>query len=364
MSKVVYFDCFCGISGDMVLGALLDAGLPMSELERALGSLALDGCDVSAQKVLRAGISATKFRSGGSGTTAREHVHSHQEVHGRDHHRAEHRHMEHSAHEHTHRSLPEIFALVDRSALSSNGKARVQRMFTRLAEAEAAIHQMSVERVHLHEVGALDSIIDIVGAVFGMEWLNADRVASSPLNVGGGMVQSAHGHFPVPAPATLSLLRGVPMYSSGLDAELVTPTGALIVTEFATEFGSLPPMSVTAVGYGAGDWNPGHTPNVLRLLVGEAAEGVSVERVVLLSCEIDDMNPQIYGVLMDKLYAAGAVEVFFSPVQMKKNRPGTLVTVLSPPDRRATLEAIVFAETTTMASDTMKYRGHGSTGRS
>ena len=207
-------------------------------------------------------------------------------------------------------------------------------MFQRLGEAEAAIHQTSIEKVHLHEVGALDSIIDIVGAVFALEWVGADRIVCSPLNVGGGTVQSAHGLFPVPAPATLKLLGDAPMYSGPIQKELVTPTGALIATSYASSFGPIPEMMVETVGYGAGDHDTPGTPNVLRVLVGRAADRPHGDRVVVIECEIDDMNPQIFGVVMDRLYAAGALEVFYTPVQMKKNRPGTLLTVVASPDRR------------------------------
>ena len=364
MSRILYFDCFSGASGDMVLGALLDAGLPMPELQRALGSLTIDSRVVSAEKVLRAGVTATKFHVAGQAghdchRDQSENEHSHADDHSHPHssshsHADDHLHANGSARSHLrgethpHRSLPEISALVDRSALTESGKERVKGMFRRLAEAEAAIHRMSVEQVHLHEVGALDSIVDIVGAVFGLEWFGADRIVSSPLNVGGGMVRSAHGVFPVPAPATVSLLKGVPIYSSGAQAELVTPTGALIVTEFATSFGAIPPMSVTAIGYGAGARDPKETPNVLRLMIGEEAVRSPVERVVMLSSEIDDMNPQIFGLLMDRLYAAGALEVFFSSVQMKKNRPGTLVSVIGHPSHRAVLTDLFFRETTTI----------------
>jgi uncharacterized protein (TIGR00299 family) protein len=207
---------------------------------------------------------------------------------------------------------------------------------------------MPIEQVHLHEVGALDSIIDIVGAVFALEWLGADRIVCSPLNVGGGMVHSAHGLFPVPAPATVRLLGDAPIYGGLVQKELVTPTGALIATSYATAFGPLPPMTVERVGYGAGSRdNPG-TPNVLRVLVGRAADRPEAERVSVIECEIDDMNPQIFGVLMDRLYAAGALEVFYVPVQMKKNRPGTLLTVVAPPELRSTLADVIFRESTTI----------------
>jgi len=208
---------------------------------------------------------------------------------------------------------------------------------------------MPVEQVHLHEVGALDSIIDIVGIVFALEWAGADRVVCSPLNVGGGMVQSAHGLFPVPAPATVKLLGDAPVYSGPIQKELVTPTGALIVTSYAGSFGPVPAMNIERVGYGAGERDDPASPNVLRVLIGRAADQPrATERVTVIECEIDDMNPQIFGVVMDKLYAAGALEVFYVPVQMKKNRPGTLLTVIAAPERLAQMSDIVFRETTTI----------------
>lgn len=329
MSRLLYFDCFSGISGDMTLGALIDAGLPLGELKRALGSLAVDGYDISTKRVLRAGVSATQFI-----------VHEHQ--HDHDHH--DHR------HDHPHRSLPEIFTVIDGSALSPAGRDRAKQLFQRLAEAEASIHQMPIEKVHLHEVGALDSIIDIVGAVFGLEWFGADRIVASALNVGGGMVDTAHGHFPVPAPATVKLLGDAPIYGGSVQQELVTPTGALIVSSYASSFGPIPRMTVEHVGYGAGGRDIPSTPNVLRVVVGRAeGEGhAQAERVSVIECEIDDMNPQIFGVAMDRLYAAGALDVFYVSVQMKKNRPGTLLTVVAPPERRAALADVIFRETTTI----------------
>jgi len=336
VSRVLYFDCFAGISGDMTLGALLDAGLPLADLKQALGTLATGDAHVHADRVLRANVAATKFRvhehAGGAGEHAHEHGHA----------------ASGSAHHHAHRSLAEIFALIDQSALSASARARARAMFQRLGEAEAAIHQMPIEQVHLHEVGALDSIIDIVGVAFAMEWAGADRTVCSPVNVGGGMVRSAHGLFPVPAPATVSLLGDAPVYSSGLQQELVTPTGALIVSTYADSFGPIPAMSIQRVGYGAGDRDDPHTPNVLRVLIGRAADRPAVERVTVIECEIDDMNPQIFGVAMERLYAAGALEVFYVPVQMKKNRPGTLLSVVASPERRAALADVIFRETTTI----------------
>ena len=319
--RVLYFDCFAGAAGDMILGALLDAGLPFDELKRALGSLGVDGVEVSVDRVVKTGITAAKFRV--------HDVHSAHPVH------------------HAHHHLKHIFAAIERSALSANAKARAVKMFRRLGEAEAKIHNTTMEKVHLHEVGALDSIIDIVGAAFAMEWFDPGRVIVSPINVGGGMVNSAHGVFPVPAPATLALLNDAPVYSSGVQMETLTPTGALVLTEYASAFGPVPAMKIDKIGYGAGDRDMKETPNVVRVLVGDDASGSSM-RVVVLECEIDDMNPQIFGVLMDKLYAAGALEVFYQSVQMKKNRPGTLMTIVCTPQDRDRMTEIVFRESTTI----------------
>jgi uncharacterized protein (TIGR00299 family) protein len=338
--RILYFDCFSGASGDMLLGALLDAGLPLDELRTALGSLSIDAA-ISARKVVRAGIAATKFSADGD-AGGHGHAHEHPD------HSHQHPHHDHGAPAHAHRSLAEINALIERSALPQAGKTRARELFQRLGEVEAAIHQIPLDKIHLHEVGALDSIVDIVGAVFALDWFRADRIVCSPLNVGGGMVNSAHGLFPVPAPATVRLLEGIPVYSSGPVGELVTPTGALLLASYASGFGPLPPMKVDRIGYGAGDRDPAGTPNVLRVMVGQSEDGSSTERIVVLECEIDDMNPQIFGSVMDQLYAAGALDVYFASVQMKKNRPGTLVTVLARPEARAQLLSIMFRETTTI----------------
>ena len=362
--RVLYFDAFSGISGDMVLGAFLDAGLPLEDLRAALGSLAVGGYTVDAERVLRAGVSATRFRvsEGSSSSLVTEQLRTEPSqkpqpnIHAHAHAGAPTRLHSHPAgdaeghtHADVHRSLPEIRSLIDTSALSPAGRERAKAMFQRLAEVEARIHQMPVEQVHLHEVGELDSIIDIVGAVFAMEWADADRVVCSPLNVGSGVVQSAHGLFPVPAPATLALLGDAPVYGGTVPKEMVTPTGALIATTYAHAFGSLPAMSIERIGYGAGGRdNPG-TPNVLRVVIGRASDPSSVaERVAVIECEIDDMNPQLFGTAMERLYAAGALEVFYVPVQMKKNRPGTLLTVIAPPELRAALSDVIFRETTTI----------------
>jgi len=307
----------------MILGALLDLGLPMEALRGALGSLAIEYGEVAAERVTRAGVTATKFRL----------IEKDGEPAGRG--------------QHGHHHLKHIVAAIRRSALTAASQDRAVQLFERLAEAEAAIHGTPVERVHLHEVGALDSIIDIVGAVYGFEWFGIEDIVSSPLNVGGGTVQCAHGVFPVPAPATARLLLNAPVYGNGT-SELVTPTGALLVTAYAREFGPLPAMRLERVGYGAGDRDPKETPNVLRLVLGERAAAASAERIVTIECEIDDMNPQLFGPLMDRLSEAGALDVFYAAVQMKKNRPGTLVTVIARPESREAIAAALFAHTTTI----------------
>jgi uncharacterized protein (TIGR00299 family) protein len=359
MPRLLYFDCFAGASGDMVLGALLDAGLPLDELRHALGSLTIGGYEVVAERVSRAGVAATRFRLHEAGSAGHESEARHAPG---DHAQGGHEHEYESGppagptpdhvhgpdEPHAHRALAEIAALIRTSALSDAARNKAIALFRRLAEAEAAIHQMPIEQVHLHEVGALDSIIDIVGAVFAIEWFGVDQIAASPLNVGGGTVRSAHGTFPVPAPATVALLKGVPIYSNGQQVELVTPTGALLVTSYATEYGPLPAMAVQQVGYGAGSRDLPGVPNTLRVLIGDVAARRAGDRVVVLECEIDDMNPQLYGLVMERLYATGALEVFYSPVYMKKQRPATLMTVVTVPGRSEAMKAILFSETTTI----------------
>jgi uncharacterized protein (TIGR00299 family) protein len=326
-TSMLYLDCFSGASGDMILGALLDLGLPLDALKSALGSLALEYGDVAAEKVTRAGVTATKFRLHDTRPPA-------------------------AAGNHAHYHLKGIVNRIRKSSLSPEGQDRAVHLFERLAEAEAAIHDTPIEKVHLHEVGALDSVIDIVGAVYGFEWLGIDDVVSSPLNVGGGTIECAHGRFPVPAPATARLLQGVPIYSDGT-TELVTPTGALLVTGYAKAFGPLPPMSVEKIAYGAGDRDPKGRPNVLRILRGVRTPDIQnrrsdAERVVKIECEIDDMNPQLFGPLIDNLLGAGALDAFYTAVHMKKGRPGTLVTVLAPPAKRQALIDLLFRDSTTI----------------
>jgi uncharacterized protein (TIGR00299 family) protein len=302
----------------MILGALLDSGIPLDDVRAVLGSLPIAGDEIWTERVTRAGVSATKFQVRDEQTKA-----------------------------HAHRHVAEIYRLIDGSALSSAAKDTAKGLFARLAEAEAAIHSMPVEKVHLHEVGALDSIVDIVGAVFAMEQLGADHVSASPLNVGSGTVQTSHGLYPVPAPATARLLEGAPIYSGG-QGELVTPTGALLITHYARHYGPVPPMRLDRIGYGAGSHDFKDRPNVLRILVGETAERAHTHTVVLIEAEIDDMNPQIFGVLIDRLLSAGALDVFYTPIQMKKSRPGTLLSIVATPTAREELTSIVFRETTTI----------------
>jgi hypothetical protein len=332
MGRILYLDCSAGVAGDMMLGGLIDAGLPLDTLRAALGSLMLPGWTLESACVTRGGVRATKFA-----------VHGPHDPHAGS----------GSADRHHHRTIAEICALVESAALPSRVRRRTCELFTRLAEVEASIHLVSIEKVHLHEVGALDSIVDIAGSVFGLDWFAPERIVASPLNVGSGSVETAHGRLPVPAPATAALLTGVPVYSSGIEAELVTPTGALLVSGHADAYGPLPPMRITSVGSGAGDRDTPGSPNVLRVFIGDSALATAADRILVLECEIDDMNPQVFGHVMERLYAAGALEVFYTAVQMKKNRPGTLLTVLARPGDRETIASIVFRETTSIG---LRYR--------
>jgi uncharacterized protein (TIGR00299 family) protein len=353
--KVLYFDCFAGAAGDMVLGALIDAGVTLDDVRRALGSLAIAPTTIWTERVTRTGITATKFCVQGERAPL-DHAHDHDRDREQHQHHA-HRHVHTRPHEekrhHVHRTLDDISRLIDGSALSGTGKDRAKGLFARLGEAEAAIHGTPLDQVHLHEVGALDSIIDIVGTVFAMETLGVQRVVASPLNVGSGTVRTAHGVYPVPAPATAQLLKNAPIYVGAQKVEMVTPTGALLVTGYAQEFGPMPPMRVAQIGYGAGNRDFPDLPNVLRVLIGESDAAAASQTVVVIEAEIDDMNPQIFGVLMDRLLAQQALDVFYTPIQMKKNRPGTLLSVIAAPDARDALTGTIFRETTTIG---VRYR--------
>jgi uncharacterized protein (TIGR00299 family) protein len=319
--KIAYFDCFSGISGDMTLGALVDAGCNLAEMEAHLRRLPVPGWKISAEKVVRRGFRAT-----------------HVKVESSDPQR--------------HRSLNEILQLIERAGLPGAISERASNIFRRLGQAEALVHGVAIEKVHFHEVGAIDAIVDIVGAAAGFEQLGVEEIFCSQLNVGGGRVDTQHGNLPVPAPATAELLRGAPTYSNGIQRELVTPTGAAIVATVAAQFGPQPAMTVAAIGLGAGSAELAEQPNVLRLFVGESAarrdDATLDEGIIVLEANLDDMSPQVYGYFAERALEAGALDVFSIPVQMKKNRPGQLVTVLCKPADREKFSDLLFRETTTL----------------
>ena len=327
--RSAYFDCFSGISGDMVLGALVDAGADLRAIEADLRRLGLEGWKISAAKVQRGPIFATQVAV-------------------------------ETEEQHHHRGLSIILKRIDDANLVPRAAERARKIFTRLAEAEAHVHQVPIEQVHFHEVGAVDSIIDIVGAAIGFEMLGVDEFSCSPLDVGAGQVKTAHGPLPVPAPATAELLRGTPTFSSGLRRELVTPTGAAIATTLASRYAEMPAMTLRAIGYGAGAADNAEKPNVLRLLIGERAASEPGEYwdapVTAIETNLDDMSPQIYGYFADKALEAGALDVFSTPAQMKKNRPGLLITILSEPSNVSKLIDLLFRETTTIGVRTYELR--------
>lgn len=327
--KVLYFDCFAGISGDMVLGALVDSGCEVAALEKELRRLSVSGWKISAARIPKKAIHATRVL------------------------------VETSEHHH-HRSLSVILEMIGKAGLAPRVAERSSRIFRRLGEAEALVHQEPIEKVHFHEVGAVDAIVDVVGACIGFELLGVEQFACSALNVGGGSVQTAHGLLPVPAPATAELLRGAPTYSTGIARELVTPTGAAIVSTLATVFGPQPRMKVSAVGYGAGNADLTEQPNVLRIFLGESDPGENSaqwdEEIAVIEANLDDMNPQIYGYFVEKALTAGALDVYTASIQMKKNRPGSLLSILcclSDVDRMMDL---LFMETTTIGARTYTAR--------
>jgi hypothetical protein len=318
--KLAYFDCFSGISGDMTLGALVDAGCPLDALRRKLRALHVPGWQIFAEKVWKNGMAATHVRVTTEDTQ-------------------------------THRSLSTIRGILEQSPLDPVVQQRAIEIFTKLGEAEAAVHDVPLEEIHFHEVGAVDAIVDIVGACIGFAELGIESFACSPLNVGGGTAKMAHGMLPVPAPATARLLIGKPTYSNGVQKELVTPTGAAIVATVCQCFGPQPAMKVSSIGYGAGTSDLEGQPNVLRIMIGDVAmksldaHGGTIR---VLEANLDDMNPQIFGYLLEKALAAGALDVFATPIHMKKSRPGTLVTILCKPEDEPKFRAMLFAETTTL----------------
>jgi hypothetical protein len=327
--RIAYFDCFSGISGDMTLGALVDAGVELSALEAELRRLNLPSWKITAEKVKRGAIFATQVKVEAAET-------------------------------HHHRGLTEILRLIAQANLAPRIADRATRMFRRLGKAEAKVHQIDVEKVHFHEVGAVDAIVDIVGAAIGFELLGIDKFACSSLDVGAGNVKTAHGILPVPAPATAELLRGSPTYSSGILKELVTPTGAAIATTLATRFGDMPLINLQSIGYGAGSADLAERPNVLRLLIGDAVGMEKGERwdapITVIEANLDDMNPQLYGYFVEQAFAAGALDVFSTSVQMKKNRPGILVTLMCESASENKLIDLIFRETTTIGVRTHEVR--------
>lgn len=318
--RILYFDCFAGASGDMILGALVGVGVDPHALIEQLALLDISGYEVEFDTADRSGISAT-----------RAHVRT--------------------GHEHAHRHLGDILKIINDSRLDERVKERAASIFSRLAEAEARVHNLPVERIHFHEVGALDAIVDVVGACIGFELLGVERFISSPLHVGSGMAEMAHGRFPVPPPAVAELVKDAPVYATEIKGELLTPTGAAIISSVvAGNYGPLPKMRIAATGYGAGGREYENFPNVLRLMLGEDAESVAQtdERLLMIESNIDDMSPQLFGYVMEKALAGGALDCFLTPVQMKKNRPGVLIQILCHPSMRDAMCELLFTETTTL----------------
>lgn len=322
--KIAYFDCFSGISGNMVLGALLDAGLPFDLLQTELVKLGLENYKIETTKVDKLGIAAT-------------YVHIHSDEKG------------------IIRYWSNIEGIIEKSRLEQPVKKKSKEIFLKLAGAEAKIHRKSLDQVHFHEIGAVDSIVDIVGAAIGFHHLEIDEVFASPLATGMGMVKTEHGTFPVPAPATLEILKDVPVYSGGIPAELVTPTGAAIIKAFAQEFGEMPLMKIQSIGYGAGTRDL-EIPNVLRLVIGDSAEvhQIGSDGVELVESNIDDMNPEFYSHVIDKLFKSGALDVWITPIFMKKSRPAVNLSLLVPLDKEEKVLETLFSETSTLGTRIFK----------
>jgi len=322
--KTLYFDCFAGASGDMILGALIAAGVEPEAFKQQLSLLGVSGYTIDFETVDRSGISATYARV-------------------------------QNPHEHVHRHLSDILKIIYSSRLSDSIKDRAAKIFARLAEAEARVHNEPVEQVHFHEVGAVDAIIDVVGAAIGFELLGIERFVASPLHVGSGTVDMDHGRYPVPPPAVAELLKGVPFYSTDIIGELVTPTGAAIITTVCAGYGPIPQLSLERVGYGAGTREYKKFPNALRVLIGEEEASLTAksrqsadERLWMIETNMDDISPQILGHVMDRAFELGALDCYFTAVQMKKNRPGVLLSVLCREEQRAPLSELLFSETTTL----------------
>jgi pyridinium-3,5-bisthiocarboxylic acid mononucleotide nickel chelatase len=316
--KTAYFDTFAGASGDMMLGAMVDAGVDPQALTEQLSLLNVTGFDLRFEKVKRAGLTATYA------------VVTIQPEGG-------------------HRHLSDILKIIDNSSLAAGVKERATNIFTRLGEAEARVHNEPIENVHFHEVGALDAIVDVVGAAICFDLLGIEEFICSPLHVGSGMVEMEHGRFPVPPPAVVDLLKGVPFYSTDIKGELLTPTGAAIITTVSKQYGPIPPIEVAQVGYGAGTREYETFPNVLRVLIGTSEpESDSDERLLMIETNIDDVSPQIVGHVMDRAFELGALDCYFTAVQMKKNRPGVLLSVLCEKRAKDSIMQLLFRETTTL----------------
>ena len=315
---IAYFDCFSGISGDMILGAIVDAGIAIDVLRAELSKLNLPGYELKADKVMRSGIAATKV------------------------------HVIIDREDQKTRHLSDILAIIDRSSLKASIKEKSSRIFTRLADAEAKIHLTTRNNIHFHEVGALDSIVDTVGAAIGLDLLGITEVMSSAVNVGSGTIQTSHGLLPIPAPATAEMLKGIPLYQSTTQFELATPTGAAIISTLGTSFGLLPSMRVDRVAYGAGEQDFAGKPNVLRLIIGEPTALYDEDASVIIETNIDDMNPQLYDYLVEKIMSQGAQDAYLTPIIMKKGRPAILVSVLTDKSKLDAVLDTIFRETTSI----------------
>ncbi len=377
--RIAYLDCFSGISGDMFLGALLDAGVSLELLQSTVAALGV-GATLQVSRVDRAGISATKLDVVVDGEKdlpreefwaslhQKEREHLHTQADGTTHaHSHAHTHAEGPEHSHhNERSLTEILRIVSASPISDLAKRTASEMFLALGAAEAKVHNIDVEHVHFHEVGAADAIVDIVCAAVGAAALGVERFLASPLNVGSGTVACAHGIMPVPAPATLELLRDIPIYSGDIEKELVTPTGAAIAKVLVSSFGRRPAMTTGKIGYGAGTRNFPRHANVLRIAVGElqeerlasGASGLQEEEIAILEVNLDDLNPQLVGYIVDLAMAEGALDVFTTPVQMKKNRPGTVLTILAKVADEDLMRALLFRESSTLGVRSRRERRH------
>ncbi|MBI5179961.1 MAG: nickel pincer cofactor biosynthesis protein LarC [Nitrospirae bacterium] len=315
--RTAYFDCFSGISGDMTLSALIDAGLSLKELKLHLSKLPIDNYDITARKVKKNGIATTKVDV---------------IVKGRQ----------------RERRLSDIKKIINNSKLDKSIKNNAINIFERLAKAEAKVHKTSINNVHFHEVGAVDAIVDITGAVIGLKILGIENILASAINTGTGYIKSAHGILPVPGPATAELLKNIPIYSTDIKMELTTPTGAAIISTLASDFGPMPKINIKAIGYGAGTFNSPDMPNLLRIFIGEMKNPAKEENTILLETNIDDMNPQLYEYVTERLFAAGALDVYLTPIIMKKGRPATMLSVLTTKDNIKNMADILFRETTSI----------------